>query len=196
MKKRLFSAGLAAMLVLSVPAVTMAEGSQTIIEKKDETATHDVYATYKPVEEAPTVYAVDITWGSMEFTYYAPAITKTWDPKTHTYTEAAAQNGRWENAEGANKVSLTNCSNAALTATITAETINDGTNDYTGITAKVADMTLDLEDASIGATTEKAGTASTAFTTISLSGELKNENANKTTIGNVTVTIADKEAQP
>lgn len=198
MKKKLFSAGLAAMLVLSVPGATMAESGQTIIQTKDGTAEHDVYATYKPIEEAPTVYAVEITWGSMEFTYTAPTLTKTWNPQTHKYEENAGGTGTWTNEKDQNKVTLTNRSNAALTANITAITENDGSNDYTGITAKVGNATLNLADASIGATTETPGTTSIAFSTITLDGALTNKDANKTPIGNITVTIEDakEEVQP
>ena len=63
------------------------------------------------------------------------------------------------------------------------------------ITAKVDKASLSLADASIGATTTVAGTASTESTTISLSGALTDKNANKATIGSVTVKIADAASQ-
>lgn len=191
MKKKLFSAGLAAVFVLSCASAAMAGDIQAITEKEG-TAGHEVYATYKPVADPLTVYSVDIKWGSMEFTYIAPATIRTWNPQSHSYTETTAKEGRWTNEEGANKVSLENRSNKALTATITAET----TGEYTGITAQAADETLSLADASIGATTEIPGNVSKAETTISLKGALTKIDAKKTPIGSVTVTIKDTEVQP
>lgn len=149
---------------------------------------HAVYGTYQPEGEVATVYAVDVSWGSMEFTYTDGAVSKTWNPSTHQYTESVGE-GSWSNQDGANKVTVTNRSNKALTATVEAAT----SGSYTGITAKVDNDSLSLKDASIGATTAVAGTASTASTTISLSGALTDKNANKAKIGSVTVKIADAD---
>ena len=88
-------------------------------------------------------------------------------------------------------MTVTNRSNKALTATVEAAT----SDSYPDITAKVDMASLSLADASIGATTTEAGTASTASTTISLSGALTDKNANKATIGSVTVKIADAASQ-
>ena len=86
-------------------------------------------------------------------------------------------------------MTVTNRSNKALTSTVEAAT----SDSYKGITAKVGNASLSLADASIGATTTEAGTASTASATISLSGALTDKNANKATIGSVTVKIADAD---
>lgn len=204
MKKKLFCAGLAAMLALSVPASAEEAANHDIIQENNGTASHDVCASYAAAAAVPVVYAVEISWGSMEFTYNAATIKKTWDPKTHTYVEGPKTEGTWtcDETAGANKVSVTNKSNKALTATLAIQMLNDGTNDYTKINASAAQPTLNLKDASIGAGTVPSGTttlpegtatgtASTAYTTISLTGELTNKSANKTPIGNITVTIAD-----
>lgn len=193
MKKKLFGAGLAAAVALSCPAAVMAGTIQSV----DGTESHDVKATYAAIAEAKTVYAVEITWGSMVFTYTAPTVTKTWNPTTHTYQETKAEKGTWTNEKDANKVSVTNRSNKALTATISAETTKDDNYDYTGIKATPEQETLELADASVGADTQTAGKASTEETMISLEGELTNKDANQTPIGNVTVTIKDaEEVQP
>lgn len=186
MKKNALSLCMAAILVLSSGTVAMAG----TITSDGGTESHAVYGTYKPVSEAGTVYSVDVLWGSMEFTYTDGAAVKTWDPATHQYTVSTGE-GSWSNADGANKVTITNRSNKALTATVAAAT----TDGYKDITATVDKSSLSLSDASINATTEVAGTASTAFAMISLSGALTDENANKTIIGSVTVTIADAASQ-
>lgn len=187
MKKRLFSLGLAGMLVLSLSTAAFA----ATIQSNGGRDSHDVSVTYVPVEEAPTVYAVDIAWGSMEFTYHAPAVEKVWNPQTHSYTESTAEKGTWSCEENANKVSLTNYSNKALTATIKAEISTE--TDYMKIEASVEEEELQLADASLGATTTEKGTASEASTIITLAGALEDKDAESTPIGSVTVTITDAE---
>ena len=184
MKKKALTLCVATILGLSSGTVAMAAP----INSAGGTDRHAVYGTYQPEGEAPTVYSVDVSWGSMEFTYTDGAVSKTWNPSTHQYTESVGE-GSWSNQDGANKVTVTNRSNKALTATVEAAT----SGSYTGITAKVDNASLSLEDASIGATTAVAGTASTASATISLSGALTDKNANKATIGSVTVKIADAD---
>ncbi|MDO4331250.1 MAG: hypothetical protein Q4C58_01000 [Eubacteriales bacterium] len=189
MKKKLLCAGLSAALAMSWGATAFAG----TITSNGGAESHPVYAVYGLDAEAPTVYSVGISWGSMEFTYQAAPTTKTWDPATHTYKEEVGEAIGWTNEDGANKITVTSRSNKALTAMITTEMVNDGTNDYSGIKAEPADANLPLADASVNATTEIPGTEAKAETTISLSGELTNKDANKTKIGSITVTIADAE---
>lgn len=183
MKKKVFGLCMAAILtasgssVLTVNAETLAGSGAT--------ASHVVKGTYTALPEAATVYKVDVSWGSMEFTYEDGNTVKIWDPKTHTYTDTV-EAGIWTNEKDANKITVTNYSNKAVTASIVTQ-MNQGS----GITASLGKEQLDLADASIGATTEIKGTASTDSTDVSLSGELTNKSANKATIGNITVTFAD-----
>ena len=178
MKKKALTLCVATILGLSSGTVAMA----ATIDSAGGTDSHAVYGTYQPEGAVATVYSVDVSWGSMEFTYTDGAVSKKWNPSTHQYTESVGE-GSWSNQDGANKVTVTNRSNKALTATVE------------GITAKVDKASLSLADASIGATTTVAGTASTESTTISLSGALTDKNANKATIGSVTVKIADAASQ-
>lgn len=184
MKKKALTLCVATILGLSSGTVAMA----ATINSTGGANSHAVYGTYQPEGEAATVYSVDVSWGSMEFTYTDGAVSKTWNPSTHQYTESVGE-GSWSNQAGANEVTVTNRSNKALTATVEAAT----SGSYAGITAKADKASLSLEDASIGATTTKPGHPSTASTTISLSGALKDKTANKATIGSVTVKIADAD---
>ena len=186
MKKKALTLCVATILGLSSGTVAMA----ATINSAGGADSHAVYGTYQPEGEAATVYSVDVSWGSMEFTYTDGAVSKTWNPSTHQYTESVGE-GSWSNQDGANEVTVTNRSNKALTATVEATT---SAPYAAGITATVDKASLSLADASIGATTTVAGTASTASTTISLSGALTDKNANKATIGSVTVKIADADA--
>lgn len=183
MKKKLLCAGLSAALALSCSAAAIA-GTITANGGSDS---RPVYATYNPLADAPTVYAVDITWGSMEFTYQAAVTTKKWNPQTHTYETETGEAKGWTNEEGENKITVTSRSNTALTASISTEMLNE----YSGITAKADKPESELADASAGATTEIAGTESKAEIMISLTGELTNKEADKTKIGSITVIIKD-----
>lgn len=150
----------------------------------------DVYAQKEALADADTVYYVDVTWGDMEFSYNAGTVKKVWDPSKHTYTEVVvSSDGEWNCASGANKITISNRSNKAITASVSAEIDKD----YSGIEASIDNETITLEDASKGATFTDAGTPSVGSAKVTLSGKLTNEKANKTEIGNVKITISDAE---
>ena len=77
-------------------------------------ASADVKGTYVPGGTSSAVYSVDITWGSMEFTYTA-ASEGTWNPQTHGYDNVTP--AAWSCEAGANEITVTNHSNAKVTAT-------------------------------------------------------------------------------
>lgn len=182
MKKKVLSLCMAAALVLGSGTAAMAADT---LESNGASTSKDVTGKYEPMAEAETSYKVELQWGSMAFTYHAPDTVKKWDPKAHEYVEEKGPNGEWRYEDGANKITITNSSNKAITATINAVMTENG------ITATVKNPKIDLEDASIGATTEVAGTASTRSSDISLEGELTNKNANKAIIGTVTISFED-----
>ena len=163
---------MAAALVLGSGTAAMAANT---LESNGGTAIHEVKGKYEKMAKPAKVYKVDVQWGSMEFTYKDGDTHRTWDPKTHKYADTINA-GQWTNKPDANKVTITNSSNAAVTASIKV---------------KPAAESLNLGDASIGADTITPGTAIKASTTISLEGELTNKKADKQVIGNVVVTIFD-----
>ncbi len=181
MKKKILSLCMAVSLVLGSGTVVMAE----TLEAKDTSTSHEVKGKYHMMAEPATVYKVDVQWGSMEFTYQGAGTTRRWNVKTHEYSDEITDEGKWIYEDGANKILITNSSNKAITATIA--TAMEGS----GITADITNPTINLEDASIGATTEQAGTASKGEATISLAGELSDKNASKAKIGTVTISFAD-----
>ena len=186
MKTKVLSLCMAAALVLGSGTAAMAADTLGA----GEAATREVKGTYNPAEDAGKVYKVDVTWGSMEFTYKAGDTHKVWNPKEHAYEERK-DDGTWSSLEDANKVSITNFSNAAITAAITVEMDADST----GLTATPADTSLKLGDASTGASTTTPGKETTAFTTISLAGDLTDTEANSKVVGSVIVTFSDAEQQ-
>ncbi len=62
-----------------------------------QTLTSNVTISY--TVDSPTVFSVDIEWGSMEFTYSSGD----WDPETHSYG-----NQKWNCDDGSNRVTVIN----------------------------------------------------------------------------------------
>lgn len=174
--KKVFTMILALVLVLSMSITAFAA----------ENNSQEVKGTYQATEESSTVYAVDVTWGSMEFTYDVPA--DVWNGEEHKYESGGE--AQWKHNEGANIVTVTNRSNAAVNVAVTTDTGSSG------ITASVTNSTFQLGNAADGATTEIAGTATEGTATITLSGVLADERANKSVIGSVTVTITAVDTLP
>ncbi|MCD8115533.1 MAG: hypothetical protein LUE21_00140 [Oscillospiraceae bacterium] len=137
-----------------------------------------VYATYAAGSAAQTVYSVDIAWGSMEFTYTG-ATEGAWSTTSHDYENA--KEAAWSCTEGANVVTVTNHSNAPISATLDY-TANDG---YAGIKGVFDQDTLSLKSA-VGTSPNEAPTATT---TLTLTGALDSATADKVTIGTVKITI-------
>ncbi len=172
-------------MVLSLAIVPAAAATTTNnITTIGGTASHDVTATYKTSSSGSTgggtVYSVDIAWGDMAFTYTAGS-AGTWDPATHSVTGGTG--GAWKaDSEGGNKITVTNHSNAEVTATLTytAETA------FNGISGTFGNATLNLATA-VGTT---PSTAPSDYTTLSLSGKLDSGTANGTKIGTITVTLS------
>lgn len=126
------------------PALTNQEYSQNI------TITNTV--TYSEA----TVYAVDIVWTNTAIEVET-TVTKTWNPATHSYTENPVTT--W-GADDKVTVTVTNHSNAAVKATLTAPVV---TNDIT--------FTPDKTEATIATAVDTARDAAPADTfTITPSG--------------------------
>lgn len=172
--------------IISVIVTLVLVLSMSITAFAAENSTHTVTGTYAASGEAATVYNVEIAWGSMEFTYEVPA--DIWDGESHSYQSGGA--AQWTYAEGANHVTVTNRSNAAVNVAVTTDTASSG------ITASVTNSSFQLGSAAEGATTEVSGNATNGVASITLSGELTNKKADKSVIGSVTVTITAADTLP
>lgn len=127
-------------LSLSVTAFAVDEDRDGMDLSNDanKTASHGVYGKANTTGTATTVYSVDVTWGSMEFTYNVAASDATWIPETHVYATKTTGTSLWTCDADADKVTVTNHSNAAVnvafataktdanTYTVTASVKNDG----------------------------------------------------------------------
>lgn len=171
------------MVVLMVPVASIAAyaaGSTTL----PDAASEDITATYVAGATATPIYAIEISWGSLAFTYTA-AGQGTWDPDNLTYT--GTSEAAWTCAEGANKVTVTNKSNVAVVATIT-----DAVDSTNGLNVSFSwdDESLELESA-VGKPANELPTATAALT---VTGAIAATDT-AVTIGTVTVTITDAPAQ-
>lgn len=121
-----------------------------------------------------TVFCVDIEWTAMDFTYYA-AKEPVWDTQTHTYSESVA--AKWE---GSGSITVTNHSNAKITATPSFEAAEG----YDKV-----EMVFN-EDVLRVASAAEAQAAQTGTITVTPGGSLPQMDQ-KEDIGIITVTIAE-----
>lgn len=145
----------------------------------------DVIATYANGATAETVYKVDITWGSMEFTYTGVG-EGTWNPSTHTFSGGA--DAGWSCETDANKITVTNHSNAAVNAKLTYKAASG----HEKITASFSESSETANDGILVLATAEGTTvanAPVANAYLLLSGVLPSSTVTKTVLGTVTVTL-------
>ena len=163
-------------LALMCAGLTVFAESATVSSPGDTTI--DVQGKYAASAPPATVYHVDVSWGSMEFTYNAAPLGS-WDPSTHSYVEGSEAS--WTYAANANVITVKNHSNAGITASFNFEA-----EEGFGVEGVFSDVAFDLETAE-GKTPENPPTGTTELT---ISGGLDSGVTNFTKIGTVTVTIS------
>ena len=173
--KKIFTLALTFLLIFSLVTVTAFAADATIGET-DGTATKEVTASYRSGSGGGTVYSVDITWGSMVFTYNEGS-SGTWQPDSHDYSSGSTAG--WSNS--GNTVKVTNHSNTSVSAELTYASEAG----FEGITGSFDNATMNLATA-VGTTVLEAPAETAA---LSLSGELDSSVTAPTTIGTITVTI-------
>lgn len=143
---------------ITLPVTTKITVGTEFVTLTDEVV---INYTVASVDPKPT-YDVDVSWGSLAYTYTDPV----WDTGKHTYT-----GGGWTVDEtGGDQISLTNNGESTVTAKLSYAT------DRTDITAGFDRPELTLE------------AAASATAKLSLSGK-PSEALYKTPIGTVTVTL-------
>ena len=153
-------------MCVTVYANTIGTGSQEI----------DVEGRYQDNTVDSTVYSVDVTWGTMQFTYTESG-TMTWNPADHTYSDNIYAG--WT-ADG-NTVTVTNHSNAAVTASFSFNALSN----YDTISGSF-DIPSDTLDSGVGNDYESADTVTA---TLTLTGTLDETVTDYTRIGVITVKI-------
>lgn len=171
--------------VLLVLALSLCMGITAFaadIEADGGEASADVKGTYVSGGTKSTVYSVDVTWGSMEFTYTSYFIGN-WNPDTHQYDDST--DAKWTCDADANKITITNHSNTNVLATPSFT----GSGTGIGIVNAEFDKTNIFLTSAVGKTPENASTGSFFLT---LSGQLNDDVEALTVIGSVTVTITEE----
>ena len=109
---------------MSIPAFAAEETFKTL----PGTATIEVNGKYVKTSnytDNTAVYAVDIEWTAIEFTYTVAADTYTWDAEALDYVKTSTgTTGTWSGADV--DIDITNRSNAAVTVTPTWEKAENG----------------------------------------------------------------------
>ena len=155
---------------------TLKDESGEGLRKED----HDVTGEFVGTDVA-TVYSVDITWGSLEFTY-TEASKGVWNPETLKYEGAVA--GGWTCATNADKITVTNHSNAAVSVTV------EITSASTDVTLSVVEgATFELASADNATVAGTAGTATSKTVTVKPEGAITTNGK----IGTIKVIIAAAE---
>lgn len=163
-------------LSLSVTAFAADPADKTGMDLSDEkkTASHDVLGKVVGDDTTAKKYSVDVTWGSMVFTYDIGSNAATWNPETHVYDATSTGTSLWSCAADADKVTVTNHSNAAVNVafafsgaaytTVTASLKNGDTDLVTsGATLATAENTLPAEAPSVTGTVSLTGSVPTTM---------------------------------
>ena len=139
--KKIMSLVLALALVLSMGVTVFAEensGSTTVTDPTDpanNSKNIDVTAGYTaPTYSAATVYHVVIGWQQTgTITYKDASYTYTWNAEQTKYeTPTEAKTAAWTVSGAAVEITVTNKSNAAITATCAAPAAGAGITTFTG----------------------------------------------------------------
>ncbi|MDO4516636.1 MAG: hypothetical protein Q4C76_05840 [Bacillota bacterium] len=114
--KKLLIVCMSVVLMLSLSVTVWAAASYSYgvgLDSKEIPVT----AKYVAASEADVVYSVDISWGSMEFTYTAGKAV--WNPVNHTYDTSNTSTAVWACENDANKITVINHSNADVSCDLT-----------------------------------------------------------------------------
>ena len=171
--------------VLMLSALSVSAFAVSPLTSKGASDSASVSGIYKTGEASDTVYNVDITWGSLEFTYTGES-KGTWNPDTHTYTDKTA--GSWRCDLGANDITVVNHSNAQVNAQLTY-TAKPGFSSVSGVFAESSGESNDgvlVLDSAVGTAVSSAPSQSARLI---LTGSVPSSIADKTAIGSVTVSL-------
>lgn len=175
--KKILALVLAVVLVMGLATTAFAVNP---IEEINGTDSKDVKVTYVADDEV-AVYRVDITWGSMEFTY-TEANVGTWQPESHTYT--GNTEAKWECEEADKTITVANHSNVGVDVELAFKKSADTA--YANVTGSLSKPTIELNRAE--ANTE-FNTAPSGSSVLTLGGTIADQEAGTYTVGSVTVTL-------
>jgi len=168
--KKALTVLLAVLLILSMSTVAFAAAP-------GDSENIDVTGKYNSTTTEGTVYSVDITWENMTFTYNETT-EKIWNAADHSYTVVTT--GEWDKTTA--DITVTNHSNATVTATVNYSAVED--TDITG--------TLNNTEKTLAAGVEgKPEEADALVATLTISGTPTDAVTNTgVKIGSITITLS------
>lgn len=185
--KKVLAVVLALVMALAL-SVTAFAGENNGKKPEDAPTKIDVTGAYSGEGTPADVYSVDISWGSMEFTYKTTG-EKTWNPENHQYN--LTEGDGWECADGADVVTVVNHSNAPVTVDFSFEKEAEPyKGPYTG--------TMSNESETLDPAVENTDpdTAPSTTSTLQLSGKLNAVQTVSTKLGQITVSLSAVTVQP
>lgn len=177
--KKLLIVCMSVVLVLSLSVTVWAAASYSHgvdLDPKEIPVT----AKYVAASEADVVYSVDISWGSMEFTYTAGKAV--WNPINHTYNTSTAV---WTCENDENKITVINHSNAEVSCDLTYDKIVDS------VTGAFDSNSYYFPSASNQSYVGNLNAEALKFNAyLTLSGTLDSTTTTSTQVGTIIVTIS------
>lgn len=180
--KKISAIILAAAMAATMSVSAFAADQPVNIDKDAGSHDIDIKAAYQDNSTTPSVVSVDISWDAMEFTYTVSG-EQNWNAADHDYDDNTS--GSWDETTN-NTVTVTNHSNVGVTASFAFEAAT-GYDGEDGVKGSFSKTSVELPSAVNKSKDDETLTGSTALT---LSGKLKAGTAADTTVGTVTVTIA------
>lgn len=199
--KKIFTLILALMMIMSLSVTAFAAENSTTVGGDTQplyVQTIDVKGTYVAGKTAGKYdyISAEITWGAMEFTYYA-AEEAVWNPSTHSYTTASE--AKWEATE--NVITVANHSPLMLNVSVYFAKNESVTTELSASVEFQGDGIQDLIQANSGATEailyapeegSDYDTAPSLTATITLEGALPSDWTNGDTIGTISIHLASE----
>lgn len=185
--KKVLAVVLALVMALAL-SVTAFAGENNGTKPENGPTKIDVTGAYSGEGTPIDVYSVDISWGSMEFTYKTTG-EKTWNPETHEYN--VNEGDGWVFEDGADVVTVVNHSNAAVKVDFSFEKDNEPyKGPYTG--------TMSNESETLDPAVENTAleTAPSTTSKLQLNGKLNAVQTESTKLGQITVSLSAVTVQP
>ena len=187
--KKVLAVVLALVMALALSVTAFATAGENKGRKLEDAPTKiDVTGAYSGEGTPIDVYSVDISWGSMEFTYQTTG-DKTWDPTKHEYN--FTEGDGWVFEDGADVVTVVNHSNAAVKVDFSFEKDNEPyKGPYTG--------TMSNESETLDPAVENTAleTAPSTTSKLQLTGKLNAVQTESTKLGQITVSLSAVTVQP
>lgn len=206
--RKLFVVALALVLTLCMTATAFA-GTSNVTDLSDSSknpVSIDVKGSYSDEHTSGTVYSVDISWGSMSFTYSISG-AMSWNPNTHQYNDNETK--VWVLSNGIagtdDAITVKNHSNAPINAELsfnsTVSSVTGGTFTSTSVTGGVFENNTFKLNSAEGTTRDDDNAANdttpAGTSTFLPVGTLDNSYSNNpTSIGTITVALSKGTVTP